>query len=350
MKLIYLLSKKIKIFLALALFSILLTLLLVRIFAQSATVGLIVSPPYIAKDVKAGDVFEQLFDITNQTANSGTFVIESREVQIDAEGNFVSQADQTGNYKSTLEKNNWLTITPKTLTLNVGERKSFLVTVRMPNNYPTQGFYSEIAIYNQENFNISDQAGATSKIQSEVAIPLAINLIGAAPARERLEIVSFTTDKPWYEFTPVKFLSKIRNTGNVHTIAKGQIFISQESSFQNNLDTLTLNKSQQYVYNGSSRTFENPWNDASLRFDDDGNFIINWQDLSKIRFGQYFAQLNLVWNGPQGKEFATAVVSFWIIPWKLILAAIVLLIILFIIFRKIFFKKNIADEPTKNQI
>ena len=336
-------NSKILIGSAIFLFGLLL-FFITNVLAQSTTVGIIVSPPYISKDIKAGEVYEQEFEVTNRTSQNGTFVIESREIEIDAEGNFVSNSNKPGTNISTLEQNSWLTITPKSLALNIGERKSFKVTLQMPNNYPTQGMYSEIAIYNQENINITDQTGATSAVQNEVALPIAINLLGDVPAREQLEIVSFATDKSWYDFTPVKFISKIRNTGNIHSIAVGQIFISQDMNFINNLDTLTLNKSEQLVYQGAARVFENPWNNSSLRFDENGNFVINWQDLSKIRFGQYYAQLNLIWNGPQGKEFATAVVSFWIIPWQLILIALIVLILTIIILRKTIFKKKNAAK------
>ena len=311
----------------------------VKINGQATTPGLILSPPYLSKDVKAGESYTQEFSLNNRTGISDTFIIESREIAFDENGQPFIPKDQGADSRSTLEKNGWLTITPKSLTLNDGEKQNFTVTLNMPRNQPTNGYYSEIAIFGTAQETLPLEGGAGSTIKSEVAIPLAINLLGDVPAVKKLEIVSFEIDKPWYDFTPVKFISKLLNTGNVHLVPSGQIFIGQDQEFKNNLDSLEFNASQQLVYNKAGRIFENVWNNEAIRYDDKGSLVVDWGNLSNIRFGQYYAQLNVIWDTNQGREFVSAMVSFWIIPWQLILMTLIILIILFVLARRRF-RKN----------
>jgi len=320
------------------------TLLYVHNIGAQSSNGLIISPPYLDHKLNAGESFEQEFAITNQTGKDDEFVIESREISIDKDGQyFVPSGRDSENNTSSMETNGWMEITPKTIQLTQGERKTFKVIFNLPSNSPTKGYYTELAIFSSKNMQTQQLAGGQAAIQSEIVIPLAINLVGFAPEIRSLKEISFKTDKNLYEYTPVIFTTKLENTGNVHIIPKGQIFISQDPEFKSNVDSLVFNHAEQNLFNGSGREYNNIWNNATLSFDDQGKFTINWQDLSKIRFGQYYAQLSVVWDGANGKEFTSAVTSFWIIPWKLILIIVaIIILILYLIFRKN--KKNNKKE------
>src|SRR5690606_17145118 len=66
------------------------------------------------------------------------------------------------------------------------------------------------------------------------------------------------------------------------------------------------------------------WPGGFIEVDHDGKMKINWSQWNQIRFGKYYAQLNLIWDDVNGKAFKTEVISFWVFPWQLILVIILI--------------------------
>src|SRR5262249_19026268 len=87
------------------------------------------------------------------------------------------------------------------------------------------------------------------------------------------------------------------------------------------------------------------------------HLVWNWADTSKLRIGKYTARLVAVYNDGGHDVPIEGEVSFWVIPWKLILGAIVVLALvvygLWSLVRKIYRgvrrvtnKKPKSDKPT----
>ena len=126
--------------------------------------------------------------------------------------------------------------------------------------------------------------------------------------REHLDIKEFfvsrdNTRRGWFEASPVTFVERIQNSGNVHVQPTGDLTITD--MFGKNIATLKVNEQKGNILPSSVRKFE--------------------QTLNKKRmFGRYTATVSLAY-GTQGQVLLGAT-SFWIIPYKIIIAILLLLL------------------------
>jgi hypothetical protein len=198
------------------------------------------------------------------------------------------------------------------------------------------------------------QPGAAS-LQGAVAIFVLLNA-EAPGASRKIEVTSFKAEHSSYEFLPVNFRVAVRNTGNVHTVPHGNIFIKRGGK---QVASLSVNQSAGNVLPESNRIFESSWSDGFPVYvqstdpageplkDKNGKIKmkLNWDfsKVSKLRFGHYTAQLLLVYNDGQRDVPITGTLSFWVIPWRLIVSVILIIagpaLIVYLIMRRRFAKR-----------
>jgi len=152
--------------------------------------------------------------------------------------------------------------------------------------------------------------------------------------QKQLHIANFASQKKLYEFLPANFTITVQNSGNIHLIPRGDIYISRTKNGKT-IDSLDINSGQGNVLPKSSRQFQVQWADGFPAFqlkringqivsDSRGRPVqeLQWNfssSLSKVRFGKYYAHLALVYNNGIEDVPVNGYVSFWVIPWKLIL-------------------------------
>ncbi len=157
------------------------------------------------------------------------------------------------------------------------------------------------------------------------------------------QIASFTASKKVFEYLPVTFLINVHNNGNIFLAPGGDIYISKSSNFAPGtiIDTINVNSAQGNVLPNSNRVFQAQWTNGFPVFQPkmvDGHQItknnktvdqLNWNfsKVNKLRFGKYYAKLILSYNNGERQVPITAVLSFWVIPWKLLLILLLLLLI-----------------------
>lgn len=94
----------------------------------------------------------------------------------------------------------------------------------------------------------------------------------------------------------------------------------------------------------SSRTLTVNWSDGFPRRNEAGQLDWNLSDLTKLRFGKYTAQLILVYDNGERDVPLEAFVSFWVIPWRLLLAVIAIpvlpAILVFVLMRQLYRRKQ----------
>jgi hypothetical protein len=106
----------------------------------------------------------------------------------------------------------------------------------------------------------------------------------------------------FFEKSPISFVTRIKNEGNIHVKPVGSIEI--RDTFGNLVKTLPINDDKSNVLPNSIRRF-------------DSNFDGGWM------IGRYTANLTLGY-GTTGQAI-TATTSFWVIPYKLVLIAILVI-------------------------
>ena len=170
-------------------------------------------------------------------------------------------------------------------------------------------------------------------------------------AKREVEVAEFSSKRRVYEFLPAEFTVTVNNTGNIHLVPSGEIFVNKGDE---NLATLKVNVTNGNVLPGTKRSFTMQWNDGFPHYvpieengkivnDEDGNpkTKLSWDgmELSKLRIGRYTANLLLVYDDGERDVPIEATLSFWVIPWRIL--GVMLLIIgligfaLFVILRKL---------------
>lgn len=159
-------------------------------------------------------------------------------------------------------------------------------------------------------------------------------------AKRSLQLVSFAATHRVYEFLPADFTMQVANTGNVHVVPQGDVFISYGGK---QLATLPVNAQLGNTLPGSQRIYPISWADGfphyepitengKVKLDKNGNQVTHlewdWSKLLKFRMGKYTAHLFAVYDDGHHDAPLEAEVSFWVIPWRflLVLLAVIALI------------------------
>jgi len=229
---------------------------------------------------------------------------------------------------------NWVSFDRTQFDAPAGQWQTIRMTINVPSSAAFGYYYAvQVGLASPPE----PQPGA-ARLQGAVAIFVLLN--AEAPGAERkIEVSKFSANHSTYEFLPVNFTVRVRNSGNVHTAPHGNIFIKRGGR---QVAALDVNNAEGQVLPKSNRTFSAAWNDGfpayTTALDDSGQPLkdskgnekqrLNWDfsNVSKLRFGHYTADLLLVYNDGQRDIPITGSLSFWVIPWRLIF--IFLLIIL----------------------
>lgn len=222
----------------------------------------------------------------------------------------------------------WLTFTPQRFTVEPGAWQQVEGTFTPPDN-ALLGYYAGLVFKRQVNkvgpTTITEIAGAPAvvalfEVESNAAFP-------------QLQLVSFTGPK-WVEYLPATFKVEVVNSGNIHLQPFGNIFIDQERV--KDVGILTVNDAAGFVLPGGKRVFESKWTEGfplieTVRNEDGSETTkVNW-DFTKanwLRMGKFTATMVLAYNDGKRDVPLEASLTFWVIPWKLMLGAVVVAIIL----------------------
>lgn len=183
------------------------------------------------------------------------------------------------------------------------------VTINVPDDASPGGHYGVIRFTgtppNLEGQGVSLSASLGSLIFLSVS----------GDVTENLSLEEFSVNKngksgTFFESLPLNFVERIKNDGNVHEQPGGSIVIT--NMFNKTVATFSYNPSARYILPASTRKFEQPL---------DKSVVAN-----KRLFGKYTATLNVTY-GEGNNKTATSTITFWVIPWKLIVGVIAALVI-----------------------
>jgi hypothetical protein len=212
-------------------------------------------------------------------------------------------------------------------------------TVKMTINVPKTAAFGYYYVVEFARANPAKGTPGKSAIEGAVGIFVLLDAKVAGAKREA-SITQFTADHQFYEFLPTKFAIHVANSGNVHLKPHGNIFVQGPGGRA--IATLNVNATSGNVLPHSFRTFSTEWSDGFPVYrpkrDDSGQPVLDksgrpvteltWDfnnSLSKLRFGKYTAKLVMVYDNGQRDVPLEGTVSFWVIPWRLLLGAVLLL-------------------------
>ncbi len=212
----------------------------------------------------------------------------------------------------------------KQLTLQPREVKSLPVTIRVPKNAAPGGYYGVIRF----TANAPGVTGNGVSLSASLGALIFIRVNG--DAKESTSVAEFYTSskdgtRNWlFESQPVTFVARVKNDGNVHEQPTGQITV--KDIFGNVVTSVNMNLERRNVLPGSIRKFESDMDKSNIG--------------DRFLFGYYTASIKLTYGTKD--QTTTANLSFWVIPWRLVLTVIGVVIVLIIVIR--FLVKRYTDR------
>jgi hypothetical protein len=304
----------------------------VSVYAQSSTPGsgqaLEIGPPLISLTANPGDTLQA--DINLRDVSSGNLLVTSQVNDFIANG-------EDGTPKVVLEDEanpyslkTWISaIEP--LTLKSKELKKLTVTINIPGNASPGGYYGVVRFTGTAP-ELQD-TGVSLSASLGALIFIRIN----GDAQENMSIEEFSVNKdssdgPLFESTPISFVERVKNNGNVYEQPSGKITITD--MFGKDVATINVNLPPGNVLPASIRKFEQTLDSSTL-----GN---------KIMFGYYKAHLKVSY-GDSNQEVSSDL-TFWVIPYRLITVIVVGLLLAFFVLRLVIkrYNRHIISKAQKH--
>src|SRR3990167_9841080 len=223
--------------------------------AQAATTGidLTVSPVFINLLTNPGKAVKTEVKIKNNNNQTEYLEIKLAKFEATADGARPKLIDADLND----EMFKWISFSDPQFTLAPLETKTIGVTIT-PSKTAGLGYY-----YGMIFQRIAEQE-ATGK-QAIVAGAPAVSIlleVKSPHAKRELQLVDFTTDSLFYEYLPTTFRATIKNTGNIHLMPAGDIFI--DSLRTKEVAIIPFNQGRGNILPQSTRVFEVAWDDAMI--------------------------------------------------------------------------------------
>ena len=190
----------------------------------------------------------------------------------------------------------------KEFTLELGEKIIIPVTISIPDNAEPRGYYGALIVSNdpdsQDDTGGKEVTGKT-RIISRIGSLFLLKINGEGKEEGNVESLKLIgPKKTFYSTRPEGFEIAYKNTGNVHLVPYGTIAI--KNMFGKTVNTLPVDA--YFVLPDSTRYREIKWTDG-------------------FSLGFYTAHLSL--NKGYGTEYANMDISFWVLPWKVLLIGFV---------------------------
>lgn len=293
--------------------------------ADNGEFSLQVSPSPLVVTVKPGQTTTQTIQIRNSGTQTENLKIIPRSFSISDKGQL--SFDDT----HAPEVAKWTSFSAPAFTVAPGQVYSNAITFAVPKD---AGFsYSFALVITRQD---TPQDATTGRLlKGSVAIFTLMN-IDRPGATRQLQIANFAPSQSVYEYLPATLNITFKNTGNTIVQPAGNLFIQRNDTDKNSISTLPVNQNEGYILPGSVRTLSVPWTDGFQVMQTvtaaDGStsqqLTWNWSNLSHLRIGRYTAKVVAVYNDGHEDVPITGEVSFWVIPWELLLGALVVIVLI----------------------
>lgn len=264
----------------------------------------ILGPGKVDLLLEPGEKTTQQVTVTNRLGKDMNFKVEvedfSGSYDTDQTVKLFGEADGPYSMKDYIE--------PETMefSLKHGERIVLPVQINIPEDSQPGGLYASVLISTVPDDSEGEMNQGQAKIISRLGTLYFVRVAGEVVESGRLQDFKVADPKNgFYEQGPIPFEVYFENEGNVHMTPSGKIEI--KNLLGRRVGEVSIEK-----------YFSMP---NSLR-----KIIVNWDN--KVLIGRYTATLTLDKNYQQKpNESETMEVSFWVIPWKILLGVLVAILI-----------------------
>jgi hypothetical protein len=299
--------------------------------ASAPNVGqaLEIAPPLITLTANPGQVIKttiQLRDITKSNLAVTNEIDDFVAAGEDGTPKILTGDDSNNPF----QLKQWISPLPA-FTLTPDQIQNLPVTISIPTNASPGGHYGVIRFTGIPPQLKGTGVSLSASIGSLVLLTVNGNLV------HKLSVTQFATsqnnkDGKLFQSTPLNFVVKLQNSGNIQEEPEGQILVTD--MFGKPVASSSINVPPRNVLPDSTRLFTGVLDHTNLG--------------SKKLFGLYHAKL-LVRYGSGYGQTTTAETTFWVIPYKLVALIIILLIAAFFAIRFMLqrYKKRIIKQTQR---
>jgi len=283
--------------------------------------------PGVAHADNAGQAFSISPPLLNLQANPGQTVtaritltnISSSPMVMSAQANDFAAKDETGSPNIILNTNKtvayplrtWIQL-PASFTLTPKQTRTIDIPIAVPKSGEPGGHYGVI------RFTGAPESASGSNVSLSASIGTLVLLQVSGNVQERASIADFYSASPkdfkknaFFQTGPVGFVTRISDDGNIHIQPTGTITVKnmlgrKTAAMRVNGIPGNAQDSPKNILPSSIRRFE-----AKLD--------------NKWLFGRYTAQLDLTYGQ---NHRLTATKSFWVIPYKIVVPAVIGIIVI----------------------
>lgn len=208
----------------------------------------------------------------------------------------------------------WVTVEKDTLVLEPNKNTKLGYTISVPNDATNGEFNVEIFLISENDLQ---QAGTAAFANLAAGTPFLIQI--GDEFIENAELLRFSADQKTYEKINVNLLTRIKNLGDTHITPTGEIVI--ENIFRQEVARIPFNKNNQSLLRDTTGNYQDSWVQSSYLSPN-----------NTIALGPLKAKLFVTYRSFQpGFAVLNAETTFWIIPWKIIIAIIAALLLVIIV-------------------
>ena len=322
-----------------AIFFALLLLSLSPVAAQSATpspkavispkeappgpINLTLSPTFLNLATDPGQPVSSQLKVTNNNNFTEYLKVEVGKYEITQGGerlNILKVTPQDDFAK-------WISFSEDSFTVDPNQTKNVKFTINPPKD-AALGYYYALVVSRIKEQEAKDTAVVTGAPVFSVLLE-----VRSPNAKRELQLLDFSTDSLFYEYLPTTFTISLKNTGNLHIVPSGDVFVDWGG--QKDIAILKANPGRGNVLPQSKRTFDTAWDDGLVTNVRNSKKVYETKfdfskPLNKFRIGKYTAHLLVVYDNGQRDIPLEATTSFWVIPWKILIGALLILTFTFI--------------------
>ncbi|MCB9823623.1 hypothetical protein H6802_01570 [Candidatus Nomurabacteria bacterium] len=293
--------------------------------ANAQALNIELSPAKNNFNIEQGKTYEKKLRLGNYSGSKKTLYIYARDFLVlsnDGTPTFIENQEEEGS--NTYSLRTWITFAQDVVELEDNETIEIPYTITVPQNATTGGHYAAIFVQSEKpDANEGSRVGTIGRVASLILTTV------PGEIEENASIVDFKTNKKFYfvENPEIEFSTTIKNSGNVHIIPTGAIFIEGNRFFPP-INTI-FNQSQ------STMLPESPDRSFSEKTTITKRGLV--PPMGKIQ-----ANILLKYGTTERLNTMEADTTFWLIPLKFLLTVLLgVLLSLFILWRAaLSFKKE----------
>ncbi len=303
-------------------------------YGRAAGISLTTSPVVLNLPIRPGTAETRALQLMNNSAEP--LKIDMRLDVFGAKGN---SGDATITEPLPNDPSpKWVSFSPSSFIAKPGVWSPVKMTINLPTS-ASLGYYFAV-LFKPDIAGLP--SAQTTLIRGTNAILVLVDTHTGNESRT-LGISDFNVSQGLYEYLPATFNIRVHNGGNIYVEPTGNVYVSRNSDLTDTIAALDVNPGEGNVLPGTDRIFQVRWADGFPMYVDkqeNGQTVrdvqgkpeqqLSWSfaRFNKIRFGKYYAKVTVIYNDGTRTIPLSRVVSFWVIPWRLLLILLGALVVL----------------------